>query len=319
MKGNGPLVSVLIITWNSEKFIEECLHSVFYQSYPTIEVIVVDNRSTDSTMRIIKERFSPLTIIENKENIGYCRANNLGLKKASGEYLLFMNSDVALEKDYVEKALKGFQKSERIGMVSGKILRFDHKTIDSTGQFLARSRKTIERGYGKIDNGRFDKEEYIFSVCGAAAFYRKKMIEEISYSNGELFDEDFFSFHEDMDLGWRANLMGWTAYYISDAVAYHFRGGTGYQSNRRRHYQISGRPTFLKYHIIKNRYLSIIKNDTLSSYLIDIAFIAARDVVLFFYILFTSPGVFSLLLKNRNLFLKALRKRTPKLQGKKIL
>lgn len=319
MKGNGPLISVLIVTWNSEKFIAECLHSVLHQSYPSIEVIVIDNRSSDSTPQIIKERFPLLTFIENEKNLGYCRANNLGLKKASGEYVLFLNSDVILEKDYVEKALKGFHKSEHIGMVSGKILRFDRNTVDSTGQFLSRSRKTIERGYGQRDDGHFDKAGDIFSVCGAVAFYRKKMIEEISYGHGELFDEDFFSFHEDIDLGWRANLMGWKGYYIPKALAYHFRGATGSQSMTTRSFQMSGRSTFLKYHIVKNRYLSIIKNDTLSSYLIHFPFIAARDIVLFFYLLWTSPRVFRLLLTNRHLFRQAFRKRTRQLHGEKTL
>lgn len=313
MNGDQPFVSVLIVTWNSEAFIEECLLSVLEQSYPNIETIVVDNRSLDSTVRIIKDKFPRVHLLENEENRGYCHGNNQGLKKSSGDYVLFLNSDVVLENDYIEKALSGFRKGERIGMVSGKIFRFDRTTIDSTGQFLARSRKTIERGYGRKDDGFFDREGNVFSVCGAAAFYRKRMIEDISYENGELFDEDFFSFHEDIDLGWRANLMGWRGYYIPEAVAYHFRGGTGSRSGEARSHQIRGRPTLLKYHIFKNRYLSIIKNDTLSSYVFNFPFIAARDAALFFYFLGTSPAVFWLLLKNRRLFRQAFKKRTSKL------
>ncbi len=312
MNGDQPVVSVLIVTWNSEAFIEECLHSVLGQSYPALEVIAVDNRSVDRTVSIIKEKFSQVRLLENEENRGYCHGNNQVLKKASGAYILFLNSDVVLERDYIEKTLAGFQRGERIGMVSGKIFRFDRKTIDSTGQFLAKSRKTIERGYGEKDDGRFDKEGIIFSVCGAVAFYSKKMIDEISYENGELFDEDFFSFHEDIDLGWRANLMGWRGYYIPEAVAYHFRGGTTSFSGQRRSHLLRERSALLKYHIVKNRYLSIIKNDTLSSYLLNFPFIAAKDASLLFYLLGTSPAVFCLLLKNRHLFRQALKKRTRK-------
>ncbi len=319
MKGKGLLVSVIIVTWNSERFIEECLHSILGQSHEAVEVILSDNRSTDATVAIVKKRFPSVQIMENAENLGYCRANNLSLKKAAGEYLLFVNSDVILERDYVEKALQGFQKGERIGMVSGKILRFDRKTIDSTGQFLARSRKTIERGYGRKDDGRFDSEGHIFSVCGAAAFYRKQMIDEISYENGELFDEDFFSFHEDIDVGWRAHLMGWKGYYTPKALAYHFRGGTGSHSGETRFFQISSRSRFLKYHIVKNRYLSMIKNETLSSYLFNFPFIVARDAALFFYLLGSSPSVFRLLFKNRHLFRKAFKKKTFRLIAEKAL
>jgi GT2 family glycosyltransferase len=319
MKNNGPLVSVIIVTWNSERFIEGCLHSVLKQSHEVIEVIVIDNRSADATVNMVKEKFPTVRIIENEENLGYCRANNLSLKEAAGEYLFFINSDVILERDYVEKALQGFQKGERIGMVSGKILRFDRTTVDSTGQFLARSRKTIERGYGQKDEGRFEREGFVFSVCGAAAFYSKQMIDEISYKNKELFDEDFFSFHEDIDVGWRANLMGWRGYYTPEALAYHFRGGTGSHSGEKRSFQIAGRCRYLKYHIVKNRYLSMIKNDTLSSYLFNFPFIAARDAALFLYLLGTSPGVFRLLFKNRHLFRKAFRKKTFRLIAEKAL
>ncbi len=319
MKDKAPLVSVIIVTWNSERFIEECLHSILEQSHKAIEVIVSDNGSSDATVNIVQEKFPSVKMTENKQNLGYCRANNLSLKRAAGQYLLFVNSDVILHRDYIEKALEGFQQEERIGMVSGKILRFDKMTVDSTGQFLARSRKTIERGYGQKDDGRFDSEGFVFSVCGAAAFYRKQMIDEICYENGEFFDEDFFSFHEDIDVGWRANLMGWRGYYSPQALAYHFRGGTGSHSGETRSFQISGRSPLLKYHIVKNRYLSMIKNETLSSYLFHFPFIVARDAALFFYLLGSSPSVFRLLIKNRHLFRRAFKRKTFRLFAEKAL
>ncbi|MEW5806014.1 MAG: glycosyltransferase family 2 protein [Acidobacteriota bacterium] len=310
------LVSVIVITWNSEKFIEECLSSVFKQSYPQIEVIVTDNGSGDSTTQIIRSRFQSVILIENKQNLGYCKANNIALKSAKGTYLLFLNSDVILENDYIEKCIDGFKTDSKIGMITGKILRFDRITIDSTGQFLTRSRKTKERGYGSRDDGRFDIEGRVFSVCGASAFYRRRMIEDISYADGELFDEDFFSFHEDIDVGWRGNLHGWNGYYIPDAIAYHYRGGTAGSLFWRRYFQIAARPSEIKYHIVKNRYLSILKNDSLGSYLRDLPFILSRDLIVFTYLLFSSPGVLALLFKNRKLFRKAMEKRSSMVKGR---
>ena len=306
------LASVIIVTWNSEKFIEDCLASVLAQTYPRLEVIVVDNGSQDSTLRKIRDRYSSITIVENSENLGYCRANNIGLRRAQGAFILFLNSDVILEEDYIEKALGGFRKDERIGMVSGKILRFDRKTIDSTGQFMSRSRRTIERGYGCADSGQYDEEGYVFSVCGAVLFCRKTMVDAVSYDGGEFFDEDFFAFHEDIDAGWRAELLGWKSYYVPEARARHFRGGTGRRPAWKSGYQISGRPASIKYHIVKNRYLSIIKNDTVQAYMRDLIFIFSRDLLLLIYIVFTAPGVLLSLFRNRELFKKALERRIPK-------
>ncbi len=303
------LVSVIIVTWNSERFIDDCLASVVGQTYPSLETIVVDNASEDATVRKIKEGFPEFEVIENSKNLGYCRANNQAIKQAKGEYILFMNSDVILEGNYIEQAMKGFEQDEKIGMVSGKILRFDRETIDSTGQFLAKSRKTLERGYGMKDDEEYNHEGIIFSVSGALAFYRKTMIEEIAYPNTELFDEDFFAFHEDIDVGWRGNIQGWKGYYVPGARAYHYRGGTGKDAPRKRRFQISGRPVNVKYHIVKNRYLSIIKNDTLRDYLKDLLFIVSRDIATMTFLLFTSPSVLSMLVKNRFLFARAFRKR----------
>ena len=111
-------------------------------------------------------------------------------------------------------------------MVSAKVLRADGKTIDSTGLFLSVWRTAGERGHGLIDTGRFEREEYIFGVNGAVAFYRRQMLEEIKIGQ-EYFDPDFHIFYEDLDMAWRAQRAGWRGYYIPQAIAYHARGSHG--------------------------------------------------------------------------------------------
>lgn len=283
------MVSVIIVSWNSKRFLSGCLCSIKKQSSQPIEMIVVDNGSDDGSAELVKKQFKEVRLLQNEANLGFCRANNQALAYAQGEYILFLNADIILEKDYLREALSSFQLSGNIGMVSGKLLRFDRKTIDSTGQFRSKARRAIERGYGQPDQGQYEEAGYIFSVCGAAALYRRQMIEGIKLA-GEFFDEDYFAFYEDLDVGWRANLLGWKGYYNPRAVAYHFRGGS--QSNRgwfSRFSQFSQRPVELKFHIIKNRYLTIIKNDRWRDFLLDLPSFLKWELLIYGYLLFFSP------------------------------
>lgn len=288
MKGT---VSIIVISWNSIGFLEECLSSVREQTYQDWELIVVDNGSEDGSADLVRKKFPEARLIANSQNLGFTRAGNLGLRDSRGEWIFFMNPDVRLERDWLEKALPAFELSPRIGMVTGKILRFDRSTIDSTGQFLSRSRRAIERGYNQPDRGQYNRKGFVFSVCGAVALYKREMVEAVRL-NGEFLDEDFFAFYEDLDVGWRANLLSWRGYYVPDAVAYHYRGGSqkggGWLA---RFSQLSQRPTEVKFHIVKNRYLTIIKNDRWGKTLLSLPYILGFDALLCLYLLIADPRV----------------------------
>jgi GT2 family glycosyltransferase len=310
------MVSIIVVSWNSERFISDCLSSIKMQSYNPIETIVVDNGSEDRSVELIRQMDKEVKLIKNNTNMGFCRANNQGLAYAQGDYIFFLNADVILEKRYIEEALNSFKIDKHIGMVSGKILRFDRKTIDSTGQFLSRARRAIERGYGEPDKGQYEEDGYIFSVCGAAALYRRQMVDELMLNN-EFFDEDYFAFYEDLDLGWRAHLLGWVGYYNPRAVAYHYRGGSQQQRGwLARFSQFSQRPTELKFHILKNRYLTIMKNDRIRSFFLCLPWFLKYEVLIYGYLLFFDPKV---LLKMRSFipYLKNARQKR-KLLKKKI-
>jgi GT2 family glycosyltransferase len=148
-----------------------------------------------------------------------------------------------------------------LGGLSGLILCFDVKTLDSAGQTLGKNRRPIERGYGKQLEKKYLKEGYCFSVCGAAALYRREAIEKIKIED-EFFDEEFFAFYEDLDAGWRLNLLGYRCKYIPKALVYHHRGGSRIgDSFVAKHFQIGGRPPKIQADIIRNRWLTILKND----------------------------------------------------------
>lgn len=302
-------VSVVMVTLNSERFISDCLDSLANQTHAPLEIFVVDNGSSDRTVAIVREKYPRVEVIPLGENTGFCHANNAGYSRCRGEIVLFANPDTILEPDYIQEALASFKLDPKIGMVSGKLLRFDHVTIDSAGQILTISRKIQDRGYGRKDTGQFELPARVDSVCGAMALYRRDMIEQIRV-DGELFDEDFFAFWEDMDVGWRARRFGWQARYTPRAVARHFRGGSQDRHTPWTNWvRMSGRSAELKYHIVKNRWLMLIKNESLAGYLVRLPFILARDAALLAYLLFSAPSAFLRLGFAPGCFLRAWRKR----------
>jgi len=282
------LVSIIVVTWNGERFIEDCLSSIYAQDYTKFEIILVDNSSTDNTLDVARTGFGKslkLTIIENDLNRGFSTANNIGISSAEGEFVLFLNPDTKMAPDFLDTALKQFS-YPAVGSVSGKILRFDGKIVDSAGQFLGRNRRPIERGYGTTDKGEYSLPRRCFSVCGAAALYRRDVV-EILKVNDQFFDEDYFAFYEDLDAGWRMNLYGFECRYVPSAVIYHHRGGSKPdKKGLAAKFQIAGRPPSIQAAIIRNRWFTIIKNDSISNYLLDFPFILVQELKTVIYMLF---------------------------------
>jgi len=281
------IVSVIVLSYQSRSDLERCLASIAAQRRPAEQVVVVDNGSRDGSVAMAAERFPQFERLELPENLGYCRANNLALARCRGDLVLFLNADVELAPDFLDQALVAFEQDPKIGLVCAKLLRDDKRTLDSAGQYWGRDRRVRDRGYGQPDRGQYDRPEPVPSCCGAAALYRRAMIESIAPS-GELFDEDFFAFGEDLDVALRARRAGWSALYWPRAVAYHRRGGT--QTGRPR-FQLLGRPPAIRYHILKNRYLLLLKHEGAGSWIRDLPFIVATDLILWGALLLTSPAV----------------------------
>lgn len=278
-----------MVTRGLKNYLRLGLEAVLKQTYSSCEIIVVDNSLEPDFGRGIEKDYPGVKLYSAGENLFYCQALNKGISLSSGEFILCLNDDVVLDKDFLKEALRGFGVDSAIGMVSGKILRADGKTIDSTGLFLSIWRTAKERGYGLPDTGKFEQEEYIFGVNGAVAFYRRKMLDELRI-NSEYFDSDFHIFYEDLDIAWRAQRAGWKGYYIPQAIAYHTRGGTvrgdgGISKRFARHYLDDG----LCADLIKNRWLAIIKNETLPGFLSFLPFIVLYDCVAAAYLIFFRP------------------------------
>lgn len=302
-------VAVVIVSWNAARYLGDCLASLRELERPAAEIVVVDNGSTDDSAERVRREFPEVKLLLRGENTGFCRANNEGIRGTSSPYVLVLNPDTRLTPRFLEELLPVFE-DPAVGMAAGKLLRFDGRTLDSAGQQLGRSRQPRDRGYGRPDRGQLDLDGEVFGVCGAAALYRRSMLDSVADPGGECFDEAFFAFYEDLDLAWRARHRGWKAVYRHRAVAYHARGGTAAAGPWSRWLAaMLGRPPDLRFHIVKNRYLTILRNDTAAGYLSNLPFILARDLATLLLLLTTSPRVLLRLWRERALFRGALERR----------
>ncbi len=222
----NPKVSIIVLNYNGLNFLKNCLDAIEKQTYPDIETIVVDNNSTDASCEFVRKNDS-VKLIRNNKNYGYSKANNIGAKEARGDFLLFLNNDTELFPDAIEKLVLNY--SDKSILAPAQII-MENKGIDSVG-FPGNGMDILGNPYGK-DN---PKERKVFYADGAALFIKKDDFFKIG-----MFDEELFIFQEDVDLCWRAQLMGYSLRQCWDAKFYHYSGGVvlgGASKNKR--YQTS--------------------------------------------------------------------------------
>ena len=309
-------VSVVVVNWNSGDYLSGCLASILDQTQKPAEVVIIDNASSDGSPangQATLERHPHAQLVRwifNRENVGYSRAANQGIRATSGEWLLLLNQDVLLTPTYLERAWDRVSQQDDVGSLSGKVLRFDRRTIDTTGQFLRSSRRIYERGYGEVDAGQYDQPGEVFSVCGGIALYRRAMLSDVAIE-GECFDEDFFAFYEDADLGWRAHQRGWRCWYEPTALAYHARGSTNRDpdSSVWSRWQMPRRPLQIQFHILVNRYLMLIKNERMSSICARLPALMWAECVDWAYIVLIQPRLLRYVPEAWRLMKRAFMKR----------
>lgn len=246
------LVSVIIINWNGLGYLKQCLPSLNKQKYKNIEVIVVDNASIDGSVEYIKENYPKIKIIINKKNLGFAEANDIGYRRATGEYILLLNNDTEVTADFLINLVQVFEKDNKkeIGALQSKLLLMDQPDrLDSVGAFLTPTGFLYHYGVGKKDSTKYNKPINLYTAKGACMILRKSVIDEVSVQ-GEMFDSKYFAYFEETDLCHRIWLAGYRIVYVPDSIIYHKNGGTSSKISN----------TFVQYHSFKNRINSYLKN-----------------------------------------------------------
>ncbi len=275
-------VLVSIVTYNSARHLQGCLESLQAQSCRDFVVAIWDNASTDDTIEIIAANHGLLHSTDfSSTNVGFCSAQNRLISSCDTEYVLALNPDVFLEPGFIDALLQALNQDPKAGEASGKLWRFERneageKVLDTTGMYFTPNQRHLDRGSGEVDRGQYNRREYVFGASGAAAFYRRKMLEEIR-ADGEYFDESFFAYREDADLAWRAQWLGWRCLYVPQATGFHARRVL---PERR-----ASLPRDINMHSFKNRFLLRAKNMDAGTYLRFLLPITARDVVALSYVL----------------------------------
>lgn len=268
------VISVIIVNFNGEKYLPDCLGGLASQTIADFEVIVVDNGSSDNSLKILAGDFPWVRVIPLAENTGFARGNNIGIRAASSRYIATLNNDAIPDSWWLEKLLETAERDSRIGMVASKILLGrEGREIDSVGMLIYPDGMTRQRGRGQTDEGQFDSGGEVLFPSACAALYRMEMLEEVG-----LFDEDFFLYCEDADLGLRSRLAGWKAVLAPGAVVRHLYSQTGGKYS-----------AFKAYHVERNRFWVLVK-DLPASYILLFPFFTAWRYIIQAYGLVAGKG-----------------------------
>lgn len=217
-QAESPVVSAVVVNWNGAQHLDGCLSSLCAQRFAgRLHVILIDNGSSDDSIAVAR-RYSPrVEILYNSSNRGFAGGANQGIVHRESDYVALLNNDAVVRPDWLTELLRAMAKAPDIGSCTSKVMCYDDPEVfDNAGHVLFADGLTRGRGRLEQDRGQYNGEEEVFSASGCAVLLRRKMLEDIG-----LFDETFFAYCEDADLGFRARLRGWRCLYVPTAVAYH--------------------------------------------------------------------------------------------------
>lgn len=225
MERQAIKVSIVITNYNGLAFLRECVEAVTSMSCSSwyVELIVVDNASTDGSSAYVRREYPQVTLITLDDNYGFAKANNIGVQQARGEYVVFLNNDTLVTPGWLEEMVRVMKEDMNIGVAGSKLLLMDAPVkINSAGGTITLTGGGYDLGFMDVDDARYNISSSRGYVCGASMIVRR---EEFLGFGG--FDEDYFMYFEDVDLCWRYWLYGKTVAYVPASVVYHKFGGTG--------------------------------------------------------------------------------------------
>jgi len=258
-----PTVSIIVVNWNGRAYLRQCLSSLAAQTYPSKEIVVVDNGSTDGSVAWLAAHFPQVHVIQNEQNRGFGAACNQGARAGSAPYLALLNNDAWAEPNWLAELVQAAEENERIGMVASKMLFEDRpQIVNSTGICVDRCGISWDRQGGQPD-GAPEAPQEVLGPCGGAALYRRAMFDELGG-----FDETFFAYLEDVDLALRGRWRGWQAVYAPTARVHHAHSGTSKEGS-----------AFKTYYLSRNKVFWIVKNYPLPQLLFWCPWIAVYEVL----------------------------------------
>ncbi|MCH1982203.1 glycosyltransferase family 2 protein [Ruminococcus sp. OA3] len=253
-------VSVVIPNFNGISFIETCLLSLRQQTHPEFEIIVVDNGSTDGSRELVAEKFPEVRIVALPENLGFCRAVNEGILASDSPYVILLNNDTETEPDFVKELLNDIKHRKKAFSCAAKMLNmYQPELIDDAGNYYNALGWAFAAGKGQNEK-KYDTPRRIFASCGGAVIYRRELLDVTG-----LFDEEHFAYLEDMDIAYRANILGYQNWFCPKARVYH--AGSGTSGSRYNLFKV-------RYSSRNNIYL-IYKNMPFLQILLNLPFLAA--------------------------------------------
>lgn len=266
-----PLVSVVILNWNGKKHLQSCLQTLQNCTWKPLEVIVVDNNSSDGSVELVRRRFPLVKVLANTTNRGYSGGNNDGINASRGTYVCILNNDTHIDKNFLEPLVDLMEKDPTIGCCQPKLVYGDdHRMLNAVGSYLTSTGFLYHYGYRKpADEYQYNQRLMIYSAKGAAMLLRKNALDRIG-----LFDEDFFIYFEETDVCHRLWLAGYKVVYEPTSTIYHYEAVDT-------HKQMSN--VFIMYLSYRNRIASFIKTLSLSSLIRLLPVVAIFYLILFIF------------------------------------
>jgi GT2 family glycosyltransferase len=314
-------LAINIVRYNQDlSLLERSILAALTQDVEDFEVVLTENGSSDSIKEQLLQRFGAdprFRYADNGSNLGFAGGHNRFLQTADAEFVLPLNPDTQLTPAYARTVLAVFS-DPSVAAAEGKMLKptplpDGRYILDGTGMSLSRARRAGERGQLQIDDGQFDHSTDVFGVSATAAIYRTSALDCIKHGNAEYFDEDLFTYWEDLDLAWRLRLAGFECRYVPGAVVFHSRSANQSKDGFARIGDFVANTRSLSLRVVqwdwRNHLLTIIKNDFGSSLFRDLPRIAVRELAFFVYLCLVRPQILFAVPEFFQLLPRILRKR----------
>jgi GT2 family glycosyltransferase len=211
------MIEVIVPNWNGMKVLPQSLESLSRQTMSGFRITVVDNGSRDGSVEYVVKQWPDVRLLVLGKNFGFCRAVNLGIRSSPADLIALLNNDAEADPGWLEALYRAAEKYPKAGSFASKILMAERsQCLESAGDLIKPDASGANRGRGEVDRGQYDQEEEVFSASAAAALYRRALFENIG-----LFDEAFFAYFEDIDLGFRAQRFGYPCLFVPEARVVH--------------------------------------------------------------------------------------------------